>query len=436
MKVSTSFRALAHIQTRWQALLDEIVPCPSARQTHAFPTREFRHFVRGSVPAKPIKILPLDNATLKIGLGWRARDFPEGSWVEGRKKCTAYLNQLVERLTGELLRDLRQFSRQALVDLCLMNYESASNDRDRWRRTAAAVEALKNDKEAARRVIVDHEHELNAALEGSRIIAEMALAECSVEGGRKPGRIDLSRLMTQALQIMHLGGCSDAIHWEAMEPRIKIAPLGDVLMNLEFHEHVLESFGRTLTAATVQNAIGEYPEHYAKPKEPDDGPQLDPEFLAALNAEWGVSLDDVLTMLTFLEELGLEEGSAIVKRRMSDLLEVNTARVELGPETVHRLLETFSSKPRGQWDKVGRPYDEKDVQLWRFKRRLSLLRKPLIQLDSSSDPLIAFAPGMVREALNYQVRMFYHGELSYDRLFSREMKILEGGGGREARRIL
>lgn len=405
-----------------KVLLKKIVPCNAARQSHAFQKREFRDYVRGCVSSEPVSSNVVDAATMKIGLGWRIRDQADGSKIEGRQECTAYLNQLVQLLTNEIRNELRRFSRHELVDLCLNNYESASNDRERWRRTSGAVEALQNDKEAARQVIVDHERQLNSAIECCRTLAEMALVECPLEKGRKPGRLDLSRLMTLVLQIMHFGWCSNTIHWDAMEPVVRISPLGDVLMNFDFHEEVWNPFGRTVTDMKVQRAIERYTEHYAKPKEPGDGPQVEPEFLEALRAEWGVSVDDVMTVLEFLEKKALVENSAIITYQTSVLHDVKTDRGEIDRQTACKFLEMFSSKPRKQWDEVDPPYDEKDIQIWRFKRRLSLLRKPLMQLDDSKDPLIIFTPGMVRDALMYQIEQFYSGELSHERLFSVEMK--------------
>ncbi len=415
-------------------LIEKIVPCTAARETHAFQLRDFRDYVRGSVPPEPITTHFIDAATLKIGLGWKTRDQADGSRIESLRECTAYLNQLVQLLTNEIRNDLRQFSRHALIDLCLNNYESASNDRGYWRLTVGAVEALLNDKEAARQVIVEHERQLNSAIESCRTLAEMALVECPLEKGRKPGILDLSRLMTRVLQIMHFGWCSNAIRWGAMEPVVRIFPLGDVLMNFDFHEEVWNPFGRTVTDMKFQRAIERYAEHYAKPKEPGDGPQIEPEFLEALRAEWCVSLDDVMTMLEFLEKKGMVENSAIITCQTSVLHDVKTDRGELNPETVRQFLEMFSSKPRKQWDEVDPPYDEKDIHIWRFKRRLSLLRKPLMQLDDSSDPLITFAPGMVRDGLVYQIEQFYSGKLSHERLFSAEMKswkaVVDGNRGK------
>ena len=76
-------------------------------------------------------------------------------------------------------------------------------------------------------------------------------------------------------------------------------------MNFDFHEEVWNPFGRTVTGMKVQRTIERYAEHYAKPKESGGGPQIEPEFLEALRAEWCVSLDDVVTMLEFLEKKGI-----------------------------------------------------------------------------------------------------------------------------------
>ncbi len=138
-------------------LLKEIVPDAHARQAHAFLAAIFRDYVRDAIWAGPVTIDEDDDAFLKLGLGWRQRTRAQGGDIVGTQECLSYLNPLVELLEDEVCQELRQLDRRSVLSIVLMNHESAAADRDNWKRTAAAVLALHNDKTAARDTMVERE---------------------------------------------------------------------------------------------------------------------------------------------------------------------------------------------------------------------------------------------------------------------------------------
>jgi hypothetical protein len=85
-------------------------------------------------------------------------------------------------------------------------------------------------------------------------------------------------------------------------------------------------------------------------------------------------------------------------------------------------LDFITLVPRPEWRAVTGEFREKDWYPWRFRRRLSVLRRPLIQIDSGSDPIVAFAPGLVRESLRSMVIWFHSGEIPPPQARSPEMR--------------
>ena len=76
-------------------------------------------------------------------------------------------------------------------------------------------------------------------------------------------------------------------------------------------------------------------------------------------------------------------------------LRAAVASVPNGPA----ILGLLTTVPREVWRAVPPGFNDKDRQPWRFRRRLSLLRRPIVQLDQSEDPLLIIAPGLARDAL-------------------------------------
>jgi hypothetical protein len=379
-----------------------IVPDTSARQSHAFMAQTFRDFVRRSVPRSPIIVDADDTALFKLGLGWRVRDRSLGGMIEGKESCTAFLNDVVRLLEDELCEDLRHLDREAIIWSAVANHESAINDRDNWARTAAAVLSLHADKDATLQTMSEHDFKLNGAFQASRLLVEFAICECPLEGGRKPGQLELSRLMAKTLIIQGMGGWSDAIRWEAMQPTLRVTPLGDIHAKLTFHEEVLAPYGRAGSDLRIKESVENYAENLVVPEgKPTDWSMCPPEFWDAWQEEFGASFDETRKFLDFVDELGRKEDQAVLKLTKSVLLDAQLDGEPLAREAVNALVERMTFRSRPGWRSVPEGYDEKDRHPWRFRRRLSMLRKPLLQLDEAEDPTMLIAPGILRDATAY-----------------------------------
>jgi hypothetical protein len=133
-----------------QLLLSKIIPNDEARHIHRFETQSFRDYVRLAIPSKPIVIDDIDQATNKIGLGWRVQARNCGPEILGTSACTSYLNKTVSLLMNGLKVELSKFNRSELIMQALSNHEAALMDATNWQRTTQAMLALRNDKAAAR----------------------------------------------------------------------------------------------------------------------------------------------------------------------------------------------------------------------------------------------------------------------------------------------
>ncbi len=393
------------------ALIDAIVPNTSARQSHAFRERQFRDFVRSSVPHPPVTIDREDFAIIKLGLGWRVRSRSDRRDVQGKMECLTFLNAVVRLLEDELCAELRQFDREAVIDFALANHESAINDRDNWARTAAAVLALHNDREATLRTMAEHVGRLNAVLRDTRLLVEFAICESPLRAVRKPGHLDLSRLMAQISMIAGLGGWSDTIRWDAEEPFIRVTPLGDIHAKHSFQGEIFAPYGRAGIDLRIQESVKNYAKNLEEPEVggTDDG-RIAAEFWEAFEKEFGASIEVARKFIDSVEDLGIKAGKAILKVPKSVLLNAKIDGETIDPEAVTALVERLTFKSRACWRDVPEGYDEKDRQPWQFRRQLSVLHRPLIQIDDTDDPTMLIAPGIVRDAVLYMIGNYYHGD--------------------------
>src|SRR3546814_867338 len=75
-----------------------------------------------------------------------------------------------------------------------------------------------------------------------------------------------------------------------------------------------------------------------------------------------------------------------------------------------RLMDALTLVTRPHWRDIPEGFDAKDIHPWRFRRRLSMLRRPLLQIDEGADPTIIVSPGMIRDGFLYIMSNLYRGD--------------------------
>lgn len=389
-----------------EGLFRKIVPNAQARQSHVFVAREFRDYFPELGEQSLINISAYEDGATKLGLGWKVRDMADGGIVTGRQACREFLNVLVRRLENELSEYLRGLDRLDVLSKILLNHEVAAVSRSRWHRTSAAILALRRDAASALGAMREQEFKLNAVFHGSRVLLEMAVCDCSLEGGRQLGQLDHSLLLTLASQINQLGGWSDLIHWGLMDSKIVIRPLGDVHVEHDFVDSVIKQFGSKTSEVRYKYSARSYEKNLRMPSIAPDARSggLDQEFLDAWVAEFGVELDAFRRFVDAVENHGIAMKAPVFVLRRSALEEL-AGDLVIG----RKIVTALSLVPRLSWRQVPEGHDDRDISSWRFRRRLSFLRRPLLQFTDDADPQMLCAPGPVREGFSSMVGNYYHG---------------------------
>lgn len=402
------------------ALLREIIPSPEARQLHAFAPQDFRDHVHESVPRKVVKISNFDDAAIRLGLGWHGLPRP-GGIVKGRDECTRVLNAITVAAEEMFCAHLRQFERYALIRRVVENHEASILDKSRWERTSGAILDLSANPQESREEISKSIQKANASSLASRIVLEAALCESPIGVGFEVADFDLSNLMALAMMIHHLGGYSDAIHYEGMRPEIRISPAGEVQIDVSFFEDIMTPVGESFVSGQIDRSRRDYSELLHDPEplaEKQATSQTELRFSAAWEAEMGVSLRDFRTALEALENRLVESRQAWEVLPRPVLLQYLTKYVDCAEEFVGSL----ELLPRDGWKNVPLPYTDQDRQPWRFRRRLSVARRPILRLEPSPESDVVIAPGIIRDAFRIELHNFYYGQYDLSSIASKEMR--------------
>ncbi len=412
-----ALRLTGREESELPTITGRIVSSPDARQLHAFAPQDFRDHMRDTFDRRVIEISSMQDAAIRIGLGWSGVERPGGR-VYGVEACTDALNKITAAAEDDLCEDLSSFSRQGLIEAAVRNHEAAAIDARRWKKTSGAIIALSDNEAAVRSEIAETLFGLNGVSLACRLLIEIGLHHCPEKGGLEVGDIDLSRLMARVMMIVHLGGYSDAIQYGAMKPELRISPAGEVQIDVTFFDGIMEPVGRAFTDRQVDRERMSYSISLREPELADESQngKIDNDFEIAWAEEFGASFWAYRSTMDELENLcAQQEQSWIILPRPKLIALLET-------EGAPKVLEMLESVPREHWKSVPQGYDDADRQPWRFKRRLSIARRPIVRLGLGADANVLVAPGMIRESLSATVHNMYEGYYEPSRLASRKMR--------------
>jgi hypothetical protein len=124
-----------------------------------------------------------------------------------------------------------------------------------------------------------------------------------------------------------------------------------------------------------------------------------PMYEAAFEAEFGLSLLEIVNFCDFLIDLGFELEAAAPSLYLSDLKLKLKEILKWEDETIDRAITLFSLFPRKKWEIPPKGFEPNDIWPWKYNRRLSYIRRPLVvgpRIDDNS--LVFWGPRHVEEA--------------------------------------
>ncbi len=405
-----------------EGILDAVIADEDAKSLHLLGARVFLDYVAESLP-KPITIAEADDATLRIGLGWRCRTRVQGSPVLGIEACTSYLGALVDQLWGDVSAMLAGLDRTAVADSLLKNIQAIRVEESRWSRTIRACLAQHEDKDDVIKAATRRRYSSNGALLASRLVIEMSLCTCPLEGGAIPGNIEMARLLAYAAMLYYLGGWSDAIKLEAIPAEVRISHFGSVMVDSSFQDRVLYRFGDAMHRRTWKVHAAKYGELFQE-DEPTRAVEhlFDARFNRAWLAEFGFTIDQCRAFLDHIENIGITREAAVIPMRRSELMQYEDQTCGITPGVVEAIIKAFHLWPRSSWTTTPEGFSDSDWYPWKFKRRLSLVSRPLIQLENTDDPLFLVAPAIMRDCIVNVFRCSYEAEYDDKHFNSQAMR--------------
>ena len=331
--------------------------------------------------------MPEDLARSQLGLAWLAGYEGESGPIP-TSRARNLLNSAVDAVWKRVEERLAGLSRESTVERALLNYIAACQEHRDWLlamgpRLAVYDAAQVMDASIQRITLRD------IASLTSRVIAEMALCASPCSGGTVCTEMDLDFLIAEVSTLVECANQSDALHYGLAARPPVMRPNG----SFEFDVSVVQTSAPMMGERWRRN----FRDAAEQRGEDEEAPSR--EFQQAFAIEFGLTPEQYGKFVLQVAMEALDADAALLKLRKSKVLQCLR---DVGAADADRAFGALVLYPRDRWNESQPANAEpRDWYPWRFNRRLSVLRRPLIQLSREDDPTVILAPSILADTLGY-----------------------------------
>jgi hypothetical protein len=403
-------------------LLAKIVPNDQARFVHFFMAQSARDELRDLPVGSPWLVTDHDLYGAALGVGADLK-FAGRHTLRGKEESQRFLHAAVETLWHRIRRQLGRYGRASLVKTVFQNLESIATDDDIWHYTAAALTSVYRDQEDVLAAAHDQSAARARTALSSRVLVEMGICECRAAGGADVGTSDYLALAGLVNILIVAAYNSDAIAYDLVTSEVEIWPNGEFGVSSDFYETILVPYHQGRFQDHFKKSAADYASLFTQHKGKDAEEVFGGDFLRAWKEEFGFTIEELLMTEEVLVKKARDLKDRVVTLTVAEL-STSLGAVGIVSATVARILQSLTLLARDSWDSIPAGFNLRDLQPWKFGRRLSLLRRPLLCLcdEMRDDAEIVYAAGVVHSALSFAVSSIYAGLLNEQSFRSTRMR--------------
>jgi SEC-C motif len=408
--------------SRSAKIIDSLALSDHDRFMHLIPARDVRDYLGALDHERPELLHDDELAFDAIHIGQEA-NLKVPSKHDSVESVDAALHQLVNAFWRRIEARLREVDRADFVVALLTNNERLLREHDRWRRTSRAVLSLHEDRSNILKASQAVQEKRDRTQIIGRVLIEMALCTSPLAGGRLASQSDIDYLGSQLLLLIATAAHSDAVRHGCAEPSMQVLELGDFTFGDNFmgvmQPYIASHFERT-HMASVQNYDDLFTARPDQPKAQEE--VFGKEFVDSFADEFGISPGRLAELGVVLGNTAIAQGALVVAENMNSFV-ARLSQDGFASTEVKAVQRSFMLRPRERWDNVTKPFRPKDFAPWRFRRRLSLMARPFVDLG---DGRIVYAPGFVEDSFRHVVMESFSGAFETEYFDTKRMRQYAG----------
>lgn len=411
-----------------QQVVDAVLPIGGGKLIHVKAMLSSIDYLLGTQHSEPLFIAREDMVFSRISSANVAHTNEQFSIV-GANKCTEYLNDRVYSIWKSIRSLLIKLNKTDFIEQLIRANESIMADSVIWRESSLAVLSIHGRSDGLQAAFEQEQRRSKTAL-ASRILMEMGICECMASGGEIISRFELQRLLAMAAMIVETAYDSDAIHGKLSEAKLLVFPNGDYQINRDYQQSIMLPFISNIFSDAFDEAAAKHSPNatgLAKAQTQNEFPgHVQAEFSRAFSTEFGLSPTEFAGCISELMEIAVEKNNSAITITLGEIRCKLTADKNLSSKSVDMFIKNFCLMARTDWETLPKGFLRKDTFPWLFRRRLSVVMRPVLLEGKQDNSLAFFGLGQLRRSANYILATSRDGRLPQEFFTTKAMRAYVG----------
>jgi len=214
------------------------------------------------------------------------------------------------------------------------------------------------------------------------LIEHIAAEPCT--GSKNISTTAIDELIAIMDQIIYWGSISDQVHYNLFNIDISILPTNRIGVKKDPYKKFFDPYYQAKISEIISDTFNTYKYAFPQTEEFKENESIitSSNLDRAFELDYGVSFSRICEFMQGLIIIGLLQNQSVASLNIKELKEeIDNHTNKFDEEEFNNVINYLSLENRKKVDSLPEGYEFIDIMPWRFNRRLSLLRKPLVIVE-------------------------------------------------------
>lgn len=216
-----------------------------------------------------------------------------------------------------------------------------------------------------------------------RCLIEFVHAE-PFHGNKLPNDDDVDYLLALIHQMIYFGVVQDSIRFDIDNPNIGSLPSGRLGISKDFYTTVLSDYSSSNRQDELLDYVDNFHDNFSNTENTETESETSKYYKKVDKAfikEWGITLPEIYSISHFLGEYCLSQQKSFCYLTRGELVNLILKESTFNKQKIDAYLDVVTLTSRGEIDKAPKGYEMPEIFPWRYNRKLSHLKKPLLKIE-------------------------------------------------------
>ncbi|MCY3712528.1 MAG: hypothetical protein OXH02_04500 [Gemmatimonadetes bacterium] len=409
---------------------NKVIGDAGVRVLHAITSHDRVEHLLQKHSQNPTLLAQEDFVFAKLELSDGCRPTVNAGRIDSRSSCNDFLNCVVVKIWNQIRDQLKDLDRTSVLQAMFLAHENIIQDRNRWRRTARAVQALYGSIDDVHSTVHEQEGMRSITDLAIRTLLEIAICECPDSEGDPLSQEQMGELLAKAALMQEVAAHSDGIRNKLIDPQIELHDNGSYSIDREFINTVIGPFIKAHVTDDFNESASKYDDLYRNRL--SEGPKpveevYTEDFLHAFEYEFGIALQDAVVGIEEIFEIAADYDKIVVTTTVGEIKRRLSSKRGFSESQTNALISSFSIVHRPNWDIPPPGMTNRDISPWRYSRRLSVVFKPLLVFGKQDTDTVVFGVSTLQLGFRFLLSCIENGYLPQEFCASDVIKKYLGG---------